>query len=90
MEAWLSGAALIDLAIAFLLLEAVVLAVLGRSSHGGLSLRRCAGALLAGLFLLLALKAVVAEASGPWLVACLTAALLAHAYDLSARRSTSH
>ena len=41
--------------------------------------------LLPGMFLLLALRAALADAAWPWVPAALTGALVAHCYELWAR-----
>lgn len=76
----------VSVAIACLAIEALALALLGRRVDFPLSLSRCAGSLLAGLFLLLALAAALGDANDAAVVACLTAAFAAHLADLYSRR----
>ena len=49
------------------------------------SMRVAWGMLLPGMFLLLALRAALADAAWPWVPAALTGALLAHSCELWAR-----
>lgn len=79
--AWLT-----DLVLAVLLLEAAVLWWLRRrAAGGGLPLADVAGSLLAGLFLVLAVREAASGSTGGWLALWLAAAGLAHAFDLYRR-----
>jgi hypothetical protein len=71
---------LIDLILALTLLEAVVVV-----SRRGLSAIAMARMLLPGVFLLLALRAVLAGAAWPWMPAALAASLLTHIVELRSR-----
>ena len=72
---------LIDLVMAVALLEAAILLALRALSR--LAIARM---LLPGIFLLLALRAALAEAAWPWVPLALIAALVAHLFDLQGRR----
>lgn len=78
--AWLT-----DVVLAVLLLEAAVLWWLHRRAAGGLPIADVAGSLLAGLFLVLAVREAASGSTGGWLALWLAAAGLAHAFDLSRR-----
>ena len=71
---------LIDLIMAVTLLEVVVLLALRALSP--LAIVRM---LLPGIFLLLALRAALAEAAWPWVPLALTGALVTHLFDLQGR-----
>jgi hypothetical protein len=75
----------IDLALAVLLLEAVLLALIMRRRRPRLSAADWAYGLLAGVFLLLALRAAVSGLGTAWIAVALGAALVAHALDLRQR-----
>jgi hypothetical protein len=81
----LASPALIDLILAFTVLEAIVLAVWRKRSGRGLDLVPLFLMLLPGVFLMLALRAALAGAVWPWLPAALAAALVAHLADLRRR-----
>ena len=72
---------LIDLIMVVTLLEAALLLAVRALSP--LAIGRM---LLPGIFLLLALRAALAEAAWPWVPLALTAALVAHLFDLQGRR----
>ena len=72
---------LIDLIMVVTLLEAVILLVMHALSPSAIGRM-----LLPGIFLLLALRAALAEAAWPWVPLALTAALVAHLFDLQVRR----
>ena len=71
---------LIDLIVVVTLLEATILLAL--RSLSPLAIVRM---LLPGIFLLLALRAALAEAAWPWVPLALSAALIAHLFDLQGR-----
>lgn len=77
---FLTSPHLVDLVMAFTLLEAAILLALRALSP--LAIGRM---LLPGIFLLLALRAALAEAAWPWVPLALTAALAAHLFDLQGR-----
>lgn len=76
---------LIDVVLAVLLMEAVLLQWLRRSTLRGLPLLDVAGSLLAGTCLALAVRDAAAGASGERLAVWLAAAGAAHAFDLYRR-----
>jgi hypothetical protein len=76
---------LVDAVIAFTLLETLLLLAWRRYSGRGIAPRPLLSTMASGLTLMAALRAVVAGAPWPWLVACLMAAGVAHAIDLRIR-----
>ena len=85
MAAWVAGGAFVDAVIAFTLAEAIALAVWHRATGRGLAAADWAPNLAAGLCLMLALRAALAGAAWPWIVAALAGSGLAHAADLRRR-----
>lgn len=83
-ELFESGA-IVGLAIAVLIVEMLVLATIHARTGRGIAARQLAGNFLAGVFLLLALRAALAGAGVTWVALCLGAALVAHAADLRSR-----
>ena len=79
------NAALIDWILALVVLEGV--AVLGWRALRGRGPQPLAflSNLVAGAFLLVALRGAVSGASGAWIAACIFAGVLAHFVDLTAR-----
>jgi hypothetical protein len=76
---------LIDLVLAFTILEAAALVLWRRRCGRGLAPRTIAAMLLPGVALMLALRAALAGAAWPFMPALLLTALLAHLADLWAR-----
>jgi hypothetical protein len=76
---------IVDAVIALMLLEALLLLWLRARWRRGPAPADLLGNLAAGLFLLLALRAALVGAAWTWIAASLTAALVAHLYDLSRR-----
>lgn len=76
---------IVDLAIGFILAEAVVLLVLHRRTGRGLAPRDCLPNLAAGLCLMLSARAALAPEPGWPVAAWLLAAGAAHAGDLAQR-----
>lgn len=72
----------VDGLLAFLALEALVLAVVCRRSARGPTFAELAPNLTAGLCLMLALRAALAQSGWPWMALWLACAGLAHAVDL--------
>jgi len=81
----LQGAALVDLVIAFTLVEALGLLAYRRATGRGIAARLLLPNLAAGLCLLLALRAAVQHAGWPWIALALAAAGVAHLADLRMR-----
>jgi hypothetical protein len=71
---------LIDLILLLTAAEALVIVLSGR-----LLPTAVIRTLLPGVFLLVALRAALAEAAWPWVPAALIAALIAHLFDLAGR-----
>ena len=84
-----SLAGLIDIVIGVTLLEAVLLLAWRRVRGTGLMARQWLPSLVAGLFLMLALRLAVAGAMLPWTALCLMASGVLHAADLRQRWSAS-
>ncbi|UFZ07695.1 hypothetical protein LQG66_15910 [Bradyrhizobium ontarionense] len=76
---------LIDLILAIIAAEFAAGALVWRRCRRGISPRALLPNLLAGAFLLLALRCALADAPWFWLASCLTAAGLANAADLRQR-----
>lgn len=76
---------LVDIVLAIVALEAVVLVAIRWRSGTGIALRPLLANLAAGAALLVAVRAALAGAAWPWLGACLAAAGLAHAVDTALR-----
>ena len=76
---------LIDAVIGFTLLEMLALWGFHRITGRGLAPAAWVPNLLAGLSLMLALRALAADAGWPWIVAGLMGSALAHAVDLRRR-----
>jgi hypothetical protein len=74
-----------DLILLFMLLEGIVLAVYRQRTGRGMTLFDLAAMLLAGAFLLLALRAALIGASWSWIAVWLVGALVAHLVDLIRR-----
>jgi len=85
MSQFFLGARGVDLIVALVGLEAMVLLGLRALSGRGPAPLALASNLLAGVFLLLALRGALASDSAAWIAGCLSAALLAHLADLRLR-----
>ena len=81
----LAGGRLVDAIILLTLLEGLVLVLFHARTGRGPSPRNLVPNLLAGLFLLLALRAALADAGTPLILTTLGLAFLAHLADLRAR-----
>ena len=79
------GALMVDLVIAFTLLEAVALLLYRRATGRGVGAAALLPNLAAGLCLLLGLSAALHAQTWPWIALALTGAGLAHAMDLRER-----
>ena len=79
------GVHLVDLVLAVLAAEALLLVLRHRSTGTGIAPRDCMGLLGAGLFLTLALRCSLSGAWPGWIALCLLLALLAHLDDLRRR-----
>jgi len=81
----LTSPGLIDLVLVFTLIEALILSLWHRRTRRGLSRMAVRRMLLPGVFLLLAVRAALANATWPWVPAALAASLVAHLIDLRDR-----
>ena len=79
------GVHLVDLVLAVLVIEAIVLMLHDRRTGQGIASRDCLGLLGAGLFLALALRCALSGAWLGWIALSLLLALLAHLDDLRRR-----
>ena len=86
MSALFSTGRVVDLIFAFIFLEAVYIAVHRGKTGRGVRLREIAAGMLAGVFLLLALRCALVGERWPWIATWLLAALIAHLADLAGRR----
>ncbi len=82
-----AGGLIVDLILGLTLVEALVLAAYHRRTGRGVAPTPLVANLLAGAFLLLALRASLASAGWAWIAACLAGSLVAHLSDLRARWS---
>lgn len=83
-----TAADVVDLAIGFLLLEAVAIVIYyhrARQADGFRGYPGLLAGLFAGFFLLVGLRASLADAAPGWLIAFLAAALCAHLTDMWCR-----
>jgi hypothetical protein len=78
---------IVDLILAFTVLEGIALAGYRRWTGRGLAAAGVARTLLPGMCLLLALRAALMGAWWGWIAACLLAALVTHLVDLGLRRA---
>lgn len=89
MEAWIHGRWLVDFVIVLTVFEGLGLAALYRLTGRGVAPHDYALNLLSGLCLMLALRSAIHQSGWPWVVACLTAAGVAHVADLWVRWRSS-
>lgn len=75
-------ASLVDLVIAFTLIEGALLLLVHRATGRGVAPREFLPNMASGLFLMLALRALARDAGGAWVPVCLLCAGLAHGADL--------
>jgi hypothetical protein len=74
-----------DIVLGFMALEVVILRAWRRHGHRRISFARLLIPALPGVFLVLALRGALTDASWSWIAAWLCAALLAHLVDLHER-----
>jgi len=74
-----------DLILALMLIEATVFFVYHVRTGRGIAPADLLTSLLAGIFLVLALRCALVGTGWEWIAACLAAALVAHLADLSRR-----
>ncbi len=85
MSGFFADGTVVDLILVFMLLEGIVLAVYRRRTGRGIAFVDLVAMLLAGAFLLLALRAALAGAPWSRIAIWLLAALVAHLVDLARR-----
>lgn len=85
MEPFFASGRVAEVVLAFMLLEALVLAVAGARLGWTGALRDLGWNLAAGAALVLALRAALVGSAWPWIAALLGVALVAHALDVLAR-----
>lgn len=83
MNEWLASGLVVDIILLALVLEAGLLALLGRVRRLGITI--WLPNLAAGAALLVALRLAIADAAWTWVAAALGLALLAHVIDLRLR-----
>ena len=86
MMALFSSGRVVDIILFFVFLEAVYIAVHRGKTGRGVRLREVAAGMLAGVFLLLALRCALVDERWPWIATWLLFALIAHLSDLAGRR----
>ena len=86
MMALFSTGRVVDIILVFVFLEAVYIAVHRGKTGRGVRLREVASGMLAGVFLLLALRCALVDERWPWIATWLLFALIAHLSDLAGRR----
>lgn len=89
MSDFFGSGRVVDLIIGLMALESVAIFAYLRLSGRRVATAGLIGNLLAGLFLLLALRSALVSSSWAWTGLCLFAALLAHLVDLAQRLGTA-
>lgn len=82
---FLSGVHAVDLILAIVAVEFVVIAVYWRRTGRGIAPAQLAPNLLAGALLLIALRLALSGSAWPWVVACLALSGIANVADLRGR-----
>ena len=85
MTDFLASAHIVDLVLAIVGLEIVIIALYWRLTRRGIAPAQLVPNLLAGALLLLALRLALGGQPWPWYTACLAAAGIANAADLRQR-----
>jgi len=85
MREFFASGLVVDLVLAVMVLEALVLGLYFRITSRGISLADLLVNLVSGTCLLLALRAALTGQSWEWIAAALSASLLGHLLDLSRR-----
>lgn len=85
IESLVASGRVVDVVLAFMLLEALALGVYRARTARGIALPDLAINLLAGVGLLVALRAALTGTGWQWIAGGLFAALFAHAADLARR-----
>ena len=86
MMALFSSGRVVDIILVLVFIEAVFIAVHRGKTGRGVRLREVASGMLAGVFLLLALRCALVDERWPWIALWLLFALIAHLSDLAGRR----
>lgn len=86
MDDWFASGRMVDLVLAFAVLEGVVLVAWRRAAGHEHAVADVASVLLPGVCLLLALRCTIGGADWIWTATCLLAALVTHLADLVRRR----
>jgi hypothetical protein len=79
---WIESGRIADIILAVMLLEGLLLTLWYRQTGGGIAPFILMWRLLAGMALVLALRAALTEAGATWIIVCLLLSLVAHALDL--------
>jgi len=85
LEQFYQGPLVVDIAIGFITLEALLLWVFHKFTERGLALADCMLTILSGAFLMLALRCALTPEGWPGMALCLVAAGIAHGADLRSR-----
>jgi hypothetical protein len=85
MAGLIASAGIVYLALAWMAAEAIVVIIVRKKTGRGLTALDLAGNLLAGLALLMALRAAILGLAWPQIAGFLLLALFAHAWDLRRR-----
>ena len=85
MTGFFGSAHLVDLILAIVAAEMLAIALYWQRSRRGIAPRQLLPNLLAGAFLLLALRLALSGCSWPWYAACLAASGVANVADLRQR-----
>ena len=85
MSALFASGRIVDLVLAFTVIEGLLLLALHRRTGRGLAPADLLGNLAAGISLMLALRAALVGAWWGWIGLCLAASLVAHVADLHRR-----
>ena len=85
LEQFYQGPLVVDIAIGFITLEALLLWAFHKLIGRGLALADCVLTILSGAFLMLALRCALTPEGWPGMALCLVAAGIAHGADLRTR-----
>ena len=85
MTDFLASAHIVDLILAVVALEVIVIALYWRMTHRGIAPAQLLPNLFAGALLLLAMRLALSDYPWPWYTACLAAAGIANVADLRQR-----
>lgn len=85
MEDLFASGRIVDIIIALMVVEAIVLIAYHKSTGQGIKVPQVLSNLLAGICLFLALRLAITDAHWTWIGVALAAALAAHVLDLTSR-----